>query len=134
MELTTSKNIMMTHKSNYSVMYNHQCDCGDPTHQIQIDVSQDDDIPNIILITLYANLTAMNHKRNNPKIIWDKLYNICQEIKWRTKNIMDILFHGRISGNEAFIIQGEDSINDYIKALNEALKWIKKNKWSDKKI
>lgn len=127
MKLTTSNNIMMTGKYDDTIFYKHQCDCGDSLHQCEIIIEKNCDVNNILTISFYANITAMNYKIKILKNIWNKFYNIWQEIKWRTKSIIGILFYGRISGNEAFIIQGEDSIKDYIKALNEALQWIKLN-------
>jgi hypothetical protein len=113
-----SKNITKINEFKDAVYYTAICACGDDTHHnITIELEKEKDT-NMLYMNFYKNIAWSSH--------WGEM-NWFKRIYKRIKCSLKILFTGYVELEECFIIQGEDQINDFIKALEEGKHHIIKN-------
>ena len=116
----TSKNIMYVKKFKDSIMLRAACDCMDESDDITIDIESIDD--EYIEMTFYKKLYLTDY-RPIPESIKDHFNNI----KYRLKNAIKLIFTGRVDVESGFLFCGEEQIEDFIKTLNEAKEYVKEN-------
>jgi len=109
-----SKNICVTDRFKGSIYYHAVCDCGTHCHTVLLE--HEDDLPSIITLSMYGEI-------HYSEWFCDSWYGkICRRIK----HAWSILFHGYQKDLEgSFLFQGEESIRDYISALEEGIEKIK---------
>jgi len=111
-----SKNVMKLNNFDDSIYYKADCSCGDSDHEILIEFEKDKECPDMIFLNFYKNIAWCSHWGSD-----NIFYNFWKRVKCAIK----VLFTGYVELEESFIIQGEDSINDIIKALEEGKEYIK---------
>jgi len=114
-----SKNVMKTDEFKDSIFYRAACSCGSNEHDITIEFEIDEDIPSMLFLNFHKNIAWCSH--------WGNL-NLFGRTWKRIKCSFKMLFTGYVELDESFIIQGEDDINDFIAALKEGKKLIKKKR------
>lgn len=111
--------VMKTNEFNDSVYYRIACSCGSGDDDLTIEFERDPKIPDMIFLNFYKDLAWSSHWGDS---------NFFNRIWRRIKTSLKILFTGYIEVEESFVLQGEEHINSFIKALEEGKKFVKKDK------
>jgi len=110
----TSKRIMKMSEGDSYVFYRLSCSCGDSEDDIDLELSHDDDIFEMVNIDMYGDFK------------WCYCNDPFHVRMWkRITGSLRLLFTGHVEMHHGLIIQGEDHINDFIVALEEGLDKIK---------
>ena len=112
-----SKNVMKIHEFDDSIYYKAACSCGSDDDITTIEFEKIQPPSDMIALNFYKNIAWCSHWGN---------HNIFYNFWKRVKCSMKVLFTGYVTLEESFIIQGEESITDLIKALEEGREYIKK--------
>ena len=102
-------NVMKTNEFERAVYYKTVCACGSDDHIATIEFEWDEELSRLYL-TFYYKIVWSSH--------WGEM-NWFKRIWTRIKGATKILFTGYVELEEAFLISGEDHIDDLIEALNE---------------
>ena len=110
---------MKTAEYDNSIFYRVACSCGDDEHDLTIEFERDPKCPDMIFLNFYKDLAWSSYwgDTNFFSRLWRKL-----------KTSLRILFVGYIEIEESFIIEGENHIDSFIKALEEGKEYINDNK------
>ncbi len=111
-----SKNVMRTHEFKDSIYYKAECACGSSEDVVTIEFEKDISLSNMIILNFYKHIAWCSYWGST-----NIFYNFWKRIKCATK----VLFTGYVDLEESFLIQGEESINDLIKALEEGKDYMK---------
>jgi len=109
--------VMKTSEFNDAVFYRAACSCGSDDHDLAIEFERDPKIPDMIFLNFYKDLAWSSY--------WGDT-NFFSRMWRRLKTSLRILFMGYIEVEESFILQGEEHIDSFIKALEEGKQFIKK--------
>ena len=110
----TSNNIMKVAEFSDLIFYRAGCSCGDKQCDMTLELEYDPEINDIVL-TIYKDLVYASWFgiRSDSTLYWFR-------DKWkRIKGAVRLLFTGRISLEEAFLIKGGEQIDGFITALQE---------------
>ena len=105
-----SNKIMKAYESKDAVVYRAMCDCGSAGCDLTLDIEKAPDL-GMVFLTLYKDLTWNSY---------DHPYNWFKDMFWRIKNVLKILFVGRIKVEGDFVMRSEQ-MKDFIKALQDAV-------------
>lgn len=111
--------VMKTNEYENSVFYRVACSCGSDEHDLTIEFEKDSKCPDMIFLNFYKDLAWSSYWGDS---------NFFGRIWRRLKTSLRIFFIGYIEVEESFILQGEEHINSFIKALEEGKKHIKNEK------
>lgn len=105
--------IMGIGKFDNCVMYRAECGCGSKDHDIVLDMEIDDDI---IGLNFYQELESTLH--------WEE-YTFLKRQWEKIKMVFKLIFFGRIKVEGYFIINSDEQIDGFIKALQDGKKYLK---------
>lgn len=113
----TSYRAMKIHEFKECVYYRVCCDCGNPEHDINLELEKDEDL-GMIFLNMYAKLRASVYWRaeNIFQVLWNKI-----------KITFILWFKGYIEVEESFILKGPQHIDSFINALTEGRSYLNKN-------
>jgi hypothetical protein len=96
-----------------SIFYKADCDCGDKDCEVMIEVTA---IRNTSMISLnFYKTINMHYFKYYKNWFVQKFYNIINRFKYA----FIILFTGEISLESEFILNGEEHIDNFVKAIEE---------------
>jgi len=133
-----------------SVLYRCSCSCGDPSHDVYIDISFDKEL-NMLSLEFWKRVSFFKFDRRD--LLWFdnfKEYVIKRKIKqallylfdntfiywfdnfkYRLKNSIKLIFTGYLDMEEDFIFQGEKHISNFIECMKEGLYLVKQEQKQD---
>ena len=117
----TSYRAMKTYESEDMILYQLACDCLSKECNLIIEMRRDKQFAGMIFLDLYGSIKWCSHWSDDWWIRFKK--RICASLR--------MLFIGYIEMEETFIIHGEEHIDSFITALQEAKE--KMNKAIEKK-
>ncbi len=110
------KNVMKTSEYEKSITFRAGCECGSNDHDATIDFEKDKEIPEMYFINFYKKIEWSCYWGNRN---W-------YERQWKkVKAILTIIFKGYIEMEDSFIFRGDESVDSFIKALEEGKKHMK---------
>lgn len=107
------------------ITYKASCSCFNSDHDLFIYMEKDEGF-NILNLRFYADI-----KCSGNFDLWDqspfskKLKKILSVLWNRTKISLRVMFLGKIEMEQEFVINDEEQINDFIKALEDGKKYLK---------
>lgn len=110
-----SKNVMKTHEFKDSIFYKMECACGSSKDIVTIEFEKYESHSDMILLNFYKYISWRSYRHINI------FYNFWERIKCAIK----VLFTGYVELEGSFLIQGEESINSIIEALEEGKEYVK---------
>jgi hypothetical protein len=113
----TNFRVMKTNEFEDAVYYRVACSCGSDDHDLTIEFERDPELPDMLFLNFYKDLAWSSYWGDS---------NFFNRIWKRFKASLRIFFVGYIEVEESFIIQGEEHIDSFIKALEEGKQFIKK--------
>lgn len=111
--------VMKTNEYENSIFYRVACSCGSDDHDLTIEFERDPKIPDMIFINFYKDLAWSSYWGDS---------NFFGRMWRRFKTSLRIFFIGYIEVEESFILQGEEHIDSFIRALEEGKEYIKTRK------
>ena len=109
------KNVMQIYSDAELIIYRISCECGSPECDMTLELEKDDNM-------IFLNLSKELHLDTS----WEARDYWFKEIWVRIKYALKILFIGRITVSESFIMK-ENQINGFIKALEEGKSELEKS-------
>lgn len=106
-----------------AIYYRAACSCTDPQCDLSLELEIDANLDNMIFLNMYEDLYYASYWKSDNWFV-EKWYRI--------KGAVKLLFTGRIKVENSFIFQGEDQINDFLKALKQGMKQLQKEKTDEK--
>ncbi len=122
------KGISLLHQFENSLCYSMECDCGDRECGAVIEIELDADCQ-LILLHFYKDVYFDCWKYSDPGF-----KNYIKRILYRIKKSLVLLFTGQIKLSSDFIIKDIDSINTFIKALQEGRNYCLKANTKSKEV
>ena len=111
----TNFRAMKTEEFKDAVYYRVACSCGSDEHDVTLELEKDSVFEDLTL-TFYKKIYYTSHWKPN---FFSRLWI-------RIKGVIKLLFTGYIELESDFILQGEEHIDSFIKALEEGKHLIKK--------
>lgn len=115
----TTNRICKVAEYNNSVFLKAHCSCIDDDHVHTLILGYDTEL-NLLNLEIYAKSFTPWGNYDNAKTPLEKIEKIFKDWKRRISWIFSIIFKGYVETETSFEFYGEDQINDYLNALQEA--------------
>jgi len=126
-------------KKYTTAVYRCGCSCGEPSHDIYIEVEYDKDF-NQLSLMFYKDVYFFDReqrdtilsfwhclKRQGIGYIFDQYISIPVSNFWyRLKKAIRLVFTGYLEMNESFLYDDEEHINDFLFAIKEGIEYVTK--------
>jgi len=122
-----SNRIMKLHEFEDCIVFRSACSCNDKSHDLWISVELDEE-NHLLNIVFTANVSIYWDLYDIKDSLIKRIVKIYKNVFYRIKKSFKLLFTGYLEMETGFIMDDENSIKDFLDAINNSVEIIKNRK------